>query len=228
LLRVALGASLAPALVLSPFAMSAPSSSSAAAPVTFVADPTALGLIGLSIGCAALLPIAFGMPAALNPAALNTAAWFCLFFGAGCQFLAGFLSFLNKNMLGGTLMTAFSFNWVMNFWSLRELAEKRPPSAPIILSVDICFCIIFLVMMVAFGYFSKLLFAFLADIVALYIFRIARELTHSPAFAQPIAWATVLLMGLALYIAFALVLQNASGKSLLPMPGPLFVAKPAT
>jgi uncharacterized protein len=188
------------------------------------ADPTALGLIGLAIGCAALLPIAFGVPAALRPDALITAAWFCLLFGAACQFLAGILSFFNQNQLGGTLLTTFSFNWVMNFWSLREVASGRVPNSTIILSVDLCFLLIFCVMSVGFAYFSKLLFAFLLDIVVLYVLRILRELTHSSAFSQPIAWCTVLLMLMALYIAFALVLQTASGRAILPIPGPMLRA----
>ncbi len=52
-----------------------------------VADPTPMGLLGLAIGCAALVPIAFGK--SLTPAGLETAAVFCLLFGAGCQFFAG-------------------------------------------------------------------------------------------------------------------------------------------
>jgi succinate-acetate transporter protein len=189
------------------------------------ADPTALGLMGLAIGCASLLPVAFGVKAAFAPDALRTAAWFCLLFGAGCQFLAGMMSFANKNGLGGTLLTAFSFNWVMNWWGLSEMSQGRLPSESVILAVDCTFLVIFLVMTVAFGFFSKLLFAFLVDIVALYVLRIARSFTHSPSLGMPIALATALLMVISLYIAFSLVLQNASGRVILPIGGPLF--KPA-
>ncbi|MBX3232031.1 MAG: hypothetical protein KIT84_20050 [Labilithrix sp.] len=189
-----------------------------------VADPTALGLFGLAIGCASLLPVAFGVQAALTPEALRTCAWFCLFFGAGCQFLAGLMSFANKNMLGGTLLTTFSFNWVMNWWSLSELAQGRVPSSAVILAVDVCFLMIFVVMTYAFGFFSRLLFVFLLDIDALYVLRIARELTHANTLALPIALATVALMALALYIAFSLVLTNAAGRALLPIGAPLFQA----
>ena len=70
------------------------------------ADPTALGLIGLAVGCAALMPIAFGWTA--TPAALHTAAIFCLAFGGGGRLLAGLLNLANKNLHGGTLFTAFS------------------------------------------------------------------------------------------------------------------------
>ncbi len=202
--------------------MSAPQSSTSPGPF---ADPTALGLFGLAIGCASLLPVAFGVKAAMTPDALRTAAWFCLLFGAGCQFLAGVLSFANKNGLGGTLLTTFSFNWVMNWWALTELAAGRFPSASVLLAVDACFLVIFLVMTVAFGYFSKLLFVFLLDIDALYVLRIARELLHAPALGLGVAVATVVLMAIALYIAFSLVLANASGRLLLPLGGPIF--KPA-
>lgn len=192
-----------------------------------VADPTALGLFGLAIGCASLLPVAFGMKGALTPEALRTTALFCLLFGAGCQFLAGLMSFANKNMLGGTLLTTFSFNWVMNWWSLSELSQGRVPSSAIILSVDVCFLMIFVVMTYAFGFFSRLLFVFLLDIDVLYVLRITREVTHSTSLGLPIAIATVALMGIALYIAFSLVLTSSSGRAILPIGGPLFGAAPA-
>ncbi len=196
------------------------------APKPIFADPTPLGLIGLSVGCAALLPIAFGVKSALTADGLRLAAFFCLFFGAGCQMLAGLMSFANKNMLGGTLFTAFSFNWVMNYWSLSELSAGRVPNGAIVLSVDCCFLVVFLVMTVAFGFFSKLLLAFLLDIVVLYVCRIGRELFHVQALGLVIAAATVGLMAIALYIAFALVLNTASGRVMLPMGGPAFLPKP--
>jgi succinate-acetate transporter protein len=204
--------------------MSTPAST-VPAPVPF-AEPTPLGLLGLSIGCAALLPIAFGMKDALTPEGLRAAAMFCLLFGAGGQFLAGVMSLANRNMLGGTLFTAFSFNWVMNWWTLSGLAEGKLPNEAIGLSVDVTFLLIFAVMTYAFGFYSKLLFAFLFDIDLLYVFRLARALTHAPAFATLVAVATVGLMAISLYIAFAMVLNTASGRALLPMPGPLF-APPA-
>ncbi len=197
------------------------SSQAPSAPMPF-ADATALGLFGLAIGCASLLPIAFGVKEAMTVDALRTCSWFCLLFGAGCQFLAGMMSFANKNGIGGTLLTTFSFNWVMNWWALSGLAEGKPVNASIVFAVDCTFLVIFLVMTVAFGYFSRLLFLFLLDIDVLYGLRILKELTHSTAFALPIALSTVLLMVIALYIAFSLVLATASGKVLLPIGGPMW------
>lgn len=186
-----------------------------AAPAPF-ADPTALGLFGLAIGCASLIPIAFGW--ALTPAALQTSAMFCLLFGAGGQLIAGLMSLANKNALGGTLFTTFAFNWVMNGWAL----SGHPLDPAILLSIDVTFLVIFVVLTYAFGFFSKLLFAFLLDIDVLYVARIAKELTHAPAFALVIAGCTVLLAVIALWIAFATVLNPIAGRAVFPMPGPLF------
>lgn len=191
------------------------------------ADPTALGLFGLAVGCAALLPAAFGLDGALTPAALRTAAWYCWLFGAGCQFLAGLMSFANGNGLGGTLLTAFSFNWVMNGWVLAGLAEGRAPDAHVILAVDFTFLPIFAVMTWAFTYSSRLFVVFLLDIDLLYLLRIARELTGQQWLSWGVAICTVVLMVLALYIAFALVLFEATGRLVLPIPGPMR-ARPGT
>lgn len=202
----------------------------AAAPPRF-ADPTALGLFGLAIGCASLLPIAFGVKSAFTPDALRTCAVFCLLFGGGCQLLGGLMSFANANMLGGTLLTTFSFNWIINAWALNGLAGGAAPSGTVILAVDACFLLIFIVMTYAFGFFSRLLFAFLLDIDVLYLLRITRDVFHAPSLGLPIALSTVVLMLIALYIAFSLVLANAAGRVILPIGAPLFkagaTAKPA-
>lgn len=189
------------------------------------AEPTPLGLLGLSIGCAALMPVALGI--SMTPAALNTAAWFCLLFGGGCQMLAGLMSLANKNMLGGTLFTTFAFNWVMNWWALSNLAEGKIPDGHVILSVDLCFLVIFVVLTYAFSFFSKLLFAFLVDIDLLYLFRILRELLHDPkTFNMPIALCTIALTFIALWLSFAILVNSSAGRPVFPMPGPLFTPAP--
>lgn len=194
------------------------------APAPTFAEPTPLGLLGLAVGCAALIPIAFGQ--ALTPAALRTAAMYCLLFGGGCQFLAGLMALTNKNLLGGTLFTTFAFNWLMNWHVLSELAEGRVPDSHIVLSIDVCFSVIFVVLTFAFGFYSKLLFAFLLDIDVLFGCRILKELTKSQSFNVPIALATVLLALIALYLALAILMNTAAGKTVFPVPGPLFKATP--
>lgn len=209
----------------------------AASPVSTLpfGEPTPLGLLGLAIGCAALVPIAFGMlPADPGKAAmaLKTAAWFCLAFGAGCQFLAGIMNLANKNTLGGTLLTTFSFNWVMNYWALDQLSQGKVPDGTIILAVDLAFVIVFVVLTYAFGFFSKLLFLFLLDIDVLYLLRIVRHfLAPASSGWQTLGFgigiSTVLLAGLALYISFALLVNPSAGHPVFPVPGPLFKPRAA-
>ena len=190
-----------------------------AAPREPFADPTALGLIGLAAGCAALVPVALGQ--AVSPAALETAAWFCLLFGGGGQLVAGLVSLANHNLFGGTLFTAFSFNWFLNGRVLLRLAEGVAPDPAVTFAVDVAFLLVFVVMTVGFAYFSALLAAFLGDIVLLYVFRILAHLTGSPAFTLPIVACTVLLAGISLWIAFATLLNPVAGRAVFPVPGPL-------
>jgi len=187
------------------------------------AEPTPLGLLGLAIGCAALTPIAFGH--ALTPAGLKTAAMFCLLFGGGCQFLAGLMNFANKNLFGGTVLTAFSFNWVLNWWSLTQVASGMVPDHDILLATDAVGLVIFLVITYGFGFFSKLLFFFLLDIDLLYAAKLVKALTHTKAMDTPIALLTVGLGLIALWIAFASLINPTSGRTIFKIPGPMFEAK---
>lgn len=203
--------------------------SAAPAPAPLFAEPTPLGLLGLAIGCGALIPVAFGIlpEAAKLPMFFKTAAWFCLLFGAGGQLLAGLMSLANKNGLGGTLFTTFAFNWVFNWWTLSELAEGRIFDPTIVLFVDLTFLVIFVVLTYAFGFYSKLLFFFLLDIDLLYVGRIGRHFTDMGsagfgALSMVIGFATVGLVGLALYIAFAMLVNPAAGRPVFPVGGAMF------
>lgn len=190
------------------------------------ADPTAMGLLSLAIACAALVPIAFGV--SVTTPGLRTAAMFCLFFGAGGQFLAGVMSLANHNLYGGTLFTTFAFNWLMNWWVLGQAATGAAPDHAVMLAVDATFLLIFIAMTYGFGFFSKLLFVFLLDIDLIYVFRLANGIGKTHAFALPIAWLTVGLAAISLWIAFAMLINPVAGRVMFPLGGPLFTPrKPA-
>ena len=194
------------------------------------AEPTPLGLIGLALGCAALTPIAFGH--GLTPGGLRTAAMFCLLFGGGCQLLAGLMNFANKNLFGGTVLTAFSFNWILNWWSLSAIAnvmDKVPgasmPDHEILLATDVVSLVLFIVITYGFGFFSKLLFVFLLDIDLLYAAKVVNGVTHTTVMAVPIAIFTVALALIALWIAFASLINPTAGRAIFKIPGPMFEAQ---
>jgi len=193
------------------------------APTPF-ADPTALGLLGLAAGCAALTPIAFGL--ALTPAAFQTAAWFCLLFGGGCQLLCGLLSFANRNGPGGTVFTAFAFNWFMNGVVLRGLAAGQVPDHGVLLATDACFLVLFVALTWGFAYLSGFLAAFLGVIDLLYACKVVAGISGTTALALPIAVLTVLLGGMALWLALALLVNPMVGRRAFPVGGPLLRAPP--
>jgi hypothetical protein len=193
------------------------------------AEPSPLGLLGLAIGCAALLPMTLGY--GLTPAGLKTAAIFCLLFGAGCQFLAGMMCFANKNLFGGTLFTAFSFNWLANWWALNAVAGGVIPDGSVVLAVDIAMLAIFIVFTYGFGFFSKLLFLFLVDIDLLFVARLVKYFVAKSAGLAAaakldplIGFFTLALAVVALWLAFAGLINLTAGKQLFKVPGPLFFA----
>lgn len=195
----------------------------AAPPATLpFAEPTPLGLIGLAIGCASLLPIAFG--AQLTPSAFRTAAVFCLLFGGGGQLLAGILNLANKNLLGGTVFTAFAFNWMLNAWALWSLSQGIVPDHHIILATEAASLVLFVPLTYAFGFHSSILFAFLLDIDLLYVAKLLRGYGHVGGMETPIAMLTLGLGAIALYIALAMLVNPVAGKKIFPIPGPLFRA----
>ncbi len=188
------------------------------------ADPTPLGLIGLAMGCAALLPIAFG--AKVGVPGLITAAVLCALFGVGCQLIAGLLNLANGNLLGGTLFAAFAFNWALNAWALWSLAHGVAPEQQTILATEAASLLLFVPLTYAFGYHSALLSAFLLDIDVLYGFKLAAGYAHVSWTGIPIALCTLVLGLVALWIALAMLVNPVAGRRVFPMPGPLFRAPP--
>lgn len=195
------------------------------APAPPLADATPIGLIGLAVGCAALTPIALGV--SLTPAALSTAAIFCYLFGGAGQFVAGLVALINRNIQGGTLLTAFSFNWFVNGWALESVAAGVFPDHGVLLAVDLTFLLIFLVLTWSFAHFSGLLALLLLDIDLLYVFKAVAGLTGTQSLAVPIAAATIILGLLALWLAFAILVNPVAGRPVFGVPGPLIKPRAA-
>lgn len=185
-------------------------------------NPAPLGLLGLAIGCAALVPVAFGVSA--TPAAFETASLYALLFGAGCQLLCGLMMFANKNSFGGTVFTCFSFLWAMNAWSFHALSEGRVPDHAVGLAVEVVLFVIFLALTWGFGHIAKALFIFLLDIDLLFVFRLVRSVTHTDAMNLPIACATVGLGVIGLWLAFGALLHPIVGRPVFGVGGPIFHA----
>jgi succinate-acetate transporter protein len=185
-------------------------------------NPAPLGLLGLSIACAALVPIAMGK--SLTPAGLGSAAMYALLFGGGCQLLTGLMLFANKNSFGGTVFTCFSFLWGMNAWGFWSLSQGRVPDHGVALAVEIALFVIFVGLTWGFGHFGRALFLFLVDIDLLFVFRIVRSVTHTRAMEVPILVTTVGLGLIGLWLAFGALLNPIVGRPVFGIGAPVFHA----
>lgn len=183
-------------------------------------NPAPLGLLGLAIACAALTPIAFGY--SLTREGFGTAAVYCMLFGALCQLLAGLMDFANRNAFGGTIFTAFAFNWAINGFTFFGLMFGFVPDHTIVLSVETVLFVIFLFLTYGFGFFSKGLFLFLLDIDMLYACKLIKGFSGTTALNIPIAILTVLLGIYGLWIALAGLMNPLAGREMFPIGGPLF------
>jgi hypothetical protein len=183
------------------------------------ANPVPLGLLGLAIGCAALVPSAFGH--GLTVPGFKTAAVFALLFGAGCQLLAGVMSLANHNLLSGTVFSAFAFLWVVNGWTLQSIAQGVIPDPAVVLATEIVLLIIFLGLSYAFAFYSTLLFVFLIDIDLLFAVRIAGTLTHAKELGPVVGVLTIVLAAISLWLAFGVLINPAAGRAVFPIGGAL-------
>lgn len=188
-------------------------------------NPAPLGLLGLAIACAALVPIALG--SALTPSAFASAAVYALLFGGGCQLLCGLMLFANKNSFGGTVFTCFSFLWAINGWSFWSLSQGRVPDHAVGLAVEIVLLIIFSGLSWGFGHFGRMLFVFLLDIDLLFVARIIRSVTHTKAMEIPILVFTLGLGAIGLWLAFGALLNPVVGRPVFGVGAPLFHGKKA-
>ncbi len=184
------------------------------------ATPAPLGLLGLAIGCAALTPIAFGY--GLTAEGLKPAAILALMFGAGCQFLAGFMEMRNGNGFGGVIFTLFSFLWVFNAAELWLAASGFFIAHSIKIALEVAVLIILIPLTFGFGYFSKLMFWFLVNIDVLFICKIVAAVLHTQALQYPIAILTVSLGLIAIWIALATIINPLVGRQVFRVAGPLF------
>ncbi len=192
-------------------------------------NPAPLGLLGLAIACAALVPIALG--SSLTAGAFASAAAYAILFGGGCQMLCGLMMFANKNSFGGTVFTCFSFLWAMNGYGFWGLSQGRVPDLAVSLAVEVVLFVIFVALTWGFGHFARMLFLFLLDIDLLFVFRIIRSFGHITNPGHHAVWldkgvlvTTLGLGAIGLWLAFAGLLNPIVGRPVFGVGGPIFHA----
>lgn len=183
-------------------------------------NPAPLGLLGLAVSCAAMMPVAMGIT--ITKSALITAGTFVLFFGFACHLLTGLMEFANRNTYGGTIFTAFAFNWLITSLSFFGFAYGFIPDHSVLFATEIVLFVIFLFLTYGFGFFGKFLFYFLLDIDLLYACKLIKSCTGSNTMDWPIAIFTAILGFIGLWLSLAGLMNPIVGKELFKLGKPVF------
>ena len=187
-------------------------------------NPAPMGLFCLAIATSALIPMLLGYLGPDTPSTLLYAAAFALLFGACGQLLTGLMDFANKNGFGGAVFTTFSFMWGKNAVAFYMMAKGLKPDPYIDLATDIVIFVILAVLTYGFGFFSKLLFAFLLDIDLLFVCKLGKHLLHYSFWDTGVIVFSIGMGLLAMWMGFGALINPVAGRELFPMTGPLFYA----
>ena len=189
-------------------------------------NPAPLGLLGLAVSCAALTPVAFGYGLDSNghpiPCVFFTTGVFLLLFGFATHLITGIMDFANKNAYGGTIFSAFAFNWLAGSIGNFAVAFNYHLDHNIILATEVVLMAIFIFLTYGFGFFSKALFFFLLDIDLLFICKLAKGFSKSHIFDMPIAIFTIILGLIGLWLALGGLINPITGKEFFPVGRPVF------
>ncbi|MEQ8223791.1 MAG: GPR1/FUN34/YaaH family transporter [Candidatus Eremiobacterota bacterium] len=194
-------------------------------------NPAPLGLFGLAVSCAVLTPTAFGYGISdghIMAPAFATTGIFLLFFGFASHLLTGIMDFANKNTYGGTIFTAFAFNWMITAITYFSIAYNYHIDHNIVVASEIVMMVVFVFLTYGFGFFSRVLFLFLLDIDLLYMCKLLKAFTGSSSFNLPIGIFTVLLGLIGLWLALAGLMNPVTGREFFSVGRPMFYAPKKT
>ncbi|HIH29526.1 MAG TPA: hypothetical protein HA260_06960 [Thermoplasmata archaeon] len=188
-----------------------------------MADPAALGLIGLAVAALVLGSVDLQLVASVPSKSLMI-PWI-LFFGATAQLIAGGLEFKRNNIFGATVFSVYA----MTMYSIALTLVINNSSALNPGNIDsyafglIGILVFSLIATVASLMTNKVLFGILIAVdlaVALLIPHYLVEMS-----AQPAGVFLILTSVLSFYAAAAIVLNTMAGKTVLPVGKPLWIPK---
>jgi uncharacterized protein len=188
-----------------------------------LADPAALGLIGLAVAALVLGSVDLRLVASVPSKSLMI-PWI-LFFGATAQLIAGGLEFKRNNIFGATVFSVYA----MTMYSIALTLVINNSSVLNPGNIDnyayglIGILVFSLIATVASLMTNKILFAILIAVdlaVALLIPHYLVEMS-----AQPAGVFLILTSVLSFYAAAAILLNTMAGRTVLPVGKPLWIPK---
>ncbi len=188
-----------------------------------MADPAALGLIGLAVAALVLGVVDLQLVASAPSKSLMI-PW-VLFFGATAQLIAGGLEFKRNNIFGATVFSVYAMTmYAIALTLVTNSSSVLSPGNTDHYAYGLIGILIFsIIATIASLMTSKVLFAILIAVdlaVTLLIPHYLMEIS-----SQPAGVFLILTSVLSFYAAAAIVLNTMAGKTLVPVGKPLWIPK---
>ena len=184
-----------------------------------IGSPLPLGFFTVAIDNVTVSALQWG----LLPAADRRAVALIVFPAFIVQAIVGVFALSARDSIAGTLMLSFATTWLVD--ALVFYAD--PPGAAGALGIFYVVFAVFVSLMLASALLKRALAAVLVAAGPRFLVAGVAELTGSQALSQAGAVLGFLLAGVALYTAFALLMEDSRGHEVLPI-GRLAMARQAT
>jgi len=184
-----------------------------------IGSPLPLGFFTVAINNVLVSVLQWGS----LPAADQRAVALIVFPAFIVQAVVGVLALGARDSIAGTLMLSFATTWLAD----ALVFYVNPPGAAVALGIFYIVCAVLIAFMLASTLLKRALAAVLAVAMPRYLISGIAELTGSRVLAQVGAVLGFLLATVAMYTAFALLLEDSRGREVLPI-GRLGAARQAT
>jgi succinate-acetate transporter protein len=184
-----------------------------------IGSPLPLGFFTVAIDSALVSALQWG----LLPGADRKAVALIVFPAFVIQVIVGIFAFGARDSIAATLMMSFATTWLVD----ALIYYVDPPGAADAVGIFFVVFAVFAAFMLASALPKRALAAVLAVAVPRFLVAGIADLTSSQAVAQAGAVLGFLLAAVALYTAFALLMEDSRGREVLPI-GRLAMARQAT
>ena len=184
-----------------------------------IGSPMPLGFFTVAIDSVLFSALQWG----LLPATDRRAAALIVFPAFVVQTIVGIFAFLGRDSIAATLMMSFATTWLVD----ALIFYVDPPGASAALGIFFIVFAVFAAFMLASALPKRALAAVLVVAVPRFLVAGVAELTGSQALSRAGAVLGFLLAAVALYTAFALLMEDSRGHEVLPI-GRLAMARQAT
>jgi succinate-acetate transporter protein len=183
-----------------------------------IGSPLPLGFFTVAIDSVLVSALQFG----ILPAAAHQAVALIVFPAFVVQLVVAIFSFLGRDSIAGTLMLSFATSWLVD----ALIFYQEPVDSAKAFGIFLVVFSIFAAFMLAVALPKRALAAVIAVAVPRYLVSGIAELTGNQTIEKVAAVLGFLLAGVAIYTAFALLLEDVRGIEILPIgrSGPAYHA----